>query len=51
MLCQLSYDHHEGMKCATPASKFHHAFRPVRRSGRIRVTLLSDLVTTDSVVS
>ena len=51
MLCQLSYDHHEGMKCATRAAKFHHEFRPSSRSDRVRVAVLSDLVTTDSVVS
>ncbi len=51
MLYQLSYDHHEAMKCATPAAKFHHHFPPLRWSSCVRVALASDLVTTDSVVS
>ena len=51
MLYQLSYDHHEAMKCAIPASQFHHAFVLPRRSIRVRVAVPNDLVTTDSVVS
>ena len=51
MLYQLSYDHHEGMKCAIRAANFHHDSRPPSRSDRVRVAHLSDVVTTDSVVS
>ena len=41
MLYQLSYDHHEVLKCAIPAANFHHGIRPPSRSGRVRATVRS----------
>ena len=50
MLYQLSYDHHEAMKCATRAMNFHYDFVPHSRSCHVRVAIFHVLVTTDSVV-
>ena len=41
MLYQLSYDHHEAMKCAIHVEKFHHDFEPPTGSGSARVAVYS----------